>query len=290
MTNPPIHETLVDEFNGEVTTNLETELSREIEKLQKRLQEPVRDQRGAPKGKPSGDIIRVALGQLKANTKLFQPRRLKDGEYHEDHVAELAQGLRARGDLDPIVVLKVRADAFLLVEGHHRVQAYRRETRESVPAQVWEGNVLGAVLHSRAVNSKAVRSLTAAERSEAAWQLVLTGLLKMREVVEATNVSLRTVKTMKATFKHLGTRSGTLGWAQARALAAGVVFDADDDLDDEALNERADEVFRRLSKAMGPLLARSPELLLRGLARNAPKTLERIVTAYRESREDDRED
>jgi hypothetical protein len=91
------------------------------------------------------------------------------------------------------------------------------EKRAEVPVRRWTGNVKGAVLHSPSENSKAARALTASERYEAAWQMVLTGEFKNVEVVTSTNTSKSTVKAMKKALSEIGPDAARMSLQQARA-------------------------------------------------------------------------
>lgn len=75
---------------------------------------------------------RLPVASIKEFPALFQPRH---PEINQKHVSDLAKMLKAKGrkgDLDPITVF-VSQDGPLVVEGHHRLQAYRVMKRPDIP-------------------------------------------------------------------------------------------------------------------------------------------------------------
>ena len=91
---------------------------------------------------------------------------------NDRHVADLRRALRNGGELDPVLVFAA-GRWFYLIDGHHRLQAYRREDKRDIPVEAFEGTPEEAVLAARKANSRAKLSMTNLERQNAAWQLVL---------------------------------------------------------------------------------------------------------------------
>ena len=86
----------------------------------------------AQKGEEGLREIPVEL--VKPNPR--QPRR----SFDEDALAELAESIRARGVLQPIVVRALAGGHYELVAGERRLRAARIAELESVPAMVREAD------------------------------------------------------------------------------------------------------------------------------------------------------
>lgn len=88
------------------------------------------------------------------------------------NVANLRCTLRAskRAQLDPVLVAWIDGKHFI-VDGHHRVRAYRAENRPTIPARVVRMDLAAAVLASKLVNlTGRAMPMEKAQCIEAAWQ------------------------------------------------------------------------------------------------------------------------
>lgn len=72
---------------------------------------------------------------------------------NEDHVRDLVEAIEGGADLPPIVVMYDGTDRFL-VDGFHRVEAFRRLGREEIPAVFAAGSHAEAVLAACAANKE----------------------------------------------------------------------------------------------------------------------------------------
>src|SRR5665213_313071 len=70
-------------------------------------------------------FVPVRPQDIKERLELFQPRRPGWGTRRLDtkHVNSLATKITRKGELDPVVVVKLGQD-WVVVDGHHRVAAY----------------------------------------------------------------------------------------------------------------------------------------------------------------------
>lgn len=227
-----------------------------------------------PEGAVAVEVKDVDLASLRTVDAVFQPRALEAGKTHEDHAIALKAALKQVTSLEPLTVLPVGA-GFVVVDGHHRLAAYRGSGRTApIPVREFVGNVEGAIIHSRQANSRAVVPLTAQERTEAAWKLVLLGTrFSKAEVRRATSVSDGTVGTMRKVAKTLGESAARLSWFQALAEWKGRSrVELDEDEEEAELDSKADILFERLRKAFGLALTKQVDLLGRGIRRNMPTT------------------
>jgi uncharacterized ParB-like nuclease family protein len=88
-------------------------------------------------------LRRLPIQEIKTLETVFQPRQM-DGATVESgkHLGELKRALQAKGELDPITVLKVGGE-WLCLDGHHRLEAYRQAggRRTHIPVRVFGGNL-----------------------------------------------------------------------------------------------------------------------------------------------------
>jgi len=93
-------------------------------------------------------------------------------ERSEEHIGNMRLALEAAQhiQLEPVLVADIDGDLFV-VDGHHRLRAYRRAQRETIPARVLPMDRRLAALVSKLVNA-AGRALPMhkAQQLDAAWQ------------------------------------------------------------------------------------------------------------------------
>jgi len=148
----------------------------------------------------SADVQMIPIDQLKTDEAL-QPRagrlvpyrhKSRTDERSNDNIGRMRLILEAdkRAELEPILV--TYTDGVLsVVDGHHRLSAYRLAKRNTIPARVCSLSWKEAVMASKVANS-APRALEMHEeqRREAAWQFIaditLRGRRKLTEVGEST--------------------------------------------------------------------------------------------------------
>jgi len=88
------------------------------------------------------------------------------------HVANLRCVLRTskRAQLEPLLVAQIDGRNYV-VDGHHRVRAYRAEKRATIPARVLRMHLTSAALASKLVNlTGRAMAMERAQIIEAAWQ------------------------------------------------------------------------------------------------------------------------
>lgn len=88
------------------------------------------------------------------------------------HVANLRCALRMskRAQLEPVLVAQVAGKNYI-VDGHHRLRAYRAEKRPTIPARLLRMELAAAVLASKLVNlTERAMAMERAQIIEAAWQ------------------------------------------------------------------------------------------------------------------------
>lgn len=174
----------------------------------------------------------LPMALINEEPNLFQPRFESIGfapGRSEAHVAGLAKTAKRGDPLDPVSVVSF-GDKWYLVDGHHRLAAYRQvEWSGDVPVNTLETQLRGdsritwAIEQSYADNKKNRLSLSSDDKSDGAWRAVARGdALSQAETASTYGVSPRTVGTMRETKKKLeGLNCRTvlmvrLGWRGAK--------------------------------------------------------------------------
>jgi hypothetical protein len=122
-------------------------------------------------------VQELPAGRIKTDTA-YQPRdpsiapfrdRARLERESEQHIARLAEHLQD-ADLEPLLVADTGAGLYV-VDGHHRLRAYKRAGRRPVPVRVLQITPEQARLVSKLVNcSGAKLALHAEQARECAWQ------------------------------------------------------------------------------------------------------------------------
>jgi len=186
----------------------------------------------------------------------------------ENHLIELVRVIRStRKPLDPIVVTAV-GKKFYLVEGHHRILAYRNIRWDvPVPVKYFEGTVSEAQDEALRLNIKDKLRMTRAEKFDAAFRLVKRETQTYAAIKEATTVSLRTINTMAKVLreypeaaKHTSWRSAL--WSYTRRLK---IADDDNDREIDWREEKAQKLAQQLIKNVGVGFVRDTDITARAL-------------------------
>jgi hypothetical protein len=153
--------------------------------------------------------IRLRPNQIKMKPELFQPRTITYGlrSTEDSHIQALIQGIRA-GDTPPQpVVIKLRDEGYVVVDGHHTVTAYKGADQgdKKITCEWFPGTVREAFDLSMARNSEDKLPIPNVDKQERAWTLVVMNQPKTTKQVEEirhnTKVNPRQVWKMKAVWE-----------------------------------------------------------------------------------------
>lgn len=140
---------------------------------------------------------------------------MRDDGLIKAHIRILAQTLKNTGKLDRVLLWKDNRVSdnprLVLLDGAHRLAAYRSINRlgkgnnRGIPATIVECDMKTAHLLALAGNTKDCLPLTATERANAAWRLVMHSTIKFSkaEIARAAGVAPRTVANMRKRFKEM---------------------------------------------------------------------------------------
>jgi ParB-like chromosome segregation protein Spo0J len=198
---------------------------------------------------------RLPLDSMKIMRDLYQPRGWADamtGVTDERHTKELARNLKQVGDLDPIQIIPI-GERFVVLDGHHRLEAYRAAEKEDAPVVYFQGNPKEALLEAGAENIKERLAVTPAEKTQRAWKLVISGLgYSKSQIVKATQAADGTVGEMRRVLKWFELQSAepSDSWSLAKwKFKQGNVNEERPEFDHEAmLDERANWTAQALRK------------------------------------------
>lgn len=128
----------------------------------------------------AAEVQHLPLASLKTDDAL-QPREARMVPFRdqarverrsEEHIGTMRLALEAAHsiELEPVLVAEV-AGVLYVVDGHHRMKAYRRAQRETIPARVMPLTKLEAVMVSKLVNcAERALEMHKEQRFDAAWQ------------------------------------------------------------------------------------------------------------------------
>lgn len=209
----------------------------------------------------------LSLDALTENREAFWLR--SSGEPIEYLLSDLRQALRTREELDAIHVYVCGRTTYIL-DGHHRVEAYRREGRSKIPVRAFDGPPVEARAFVVGRACKASLPLTGAERSNAAWQSVLSGSYRQNRIVTLTGVSARTVATMTKVHRALGDAAfGYAHWWSARQAWQEGIENQRSLTEwewEEYDRQQGEAIASAIGKALGPRLQKNPRAAAIGLA------------------------
>lgn len=221
-------------------------------------------------------------------TEVFQPRDINAAWLATDsHVKALVEAVKtAEGNaFDPVTVWWSGLHWYV-IDGHHRMMAYRRAKKEdeklpldTIPVDVFDGSLDEAIRQSAVLNSKDKLPMTRADKLERAWKLVCLGNgWTGEDIVSATTVSLRTVATMRKERKGLLAQGKDdpleVTWADVLSKVSPVNHD------DDWKERQAVEWQKRLVRMFGKKFAEQPEIAARAIELYSARLPEELVSMW----------
>ncbi|PYG24700.1 ParB/RepB/Spo0J family partition protein [Pelagimonas varians] len=209
----------------------------------------------------------VELHEIEERPEVFQ---LREG-LQEYHVKELMAVLKRGLALDPVKLWKEpETGALVLVDGHHRLAAYRKaKWTKRVPAQIYRCDRKAARLLAMGENGKTRLPLTSTERSNAAWSLVCDGpedawTYSKKEIVDASGAGEGTVAKMrrirKALLKDDPKATLDTNWGAAQQALKGQHHEEyTDEMREAWVETQTNELNDKIGSVLGFYAAKYPE-------------------------------
>lgn len=202
------------------------------------------------------ETIPVAVRELKVHpglqprdtTLLKQREAVRQEAQREQHITDMAALLKAdtKAELVPVQVAEVGGVLFV-VDGHHRLQAYKRARRETIPARVQTMTMMEASHASKLANVQFTKlEMHPEQKRNALWHhlhhITLSGAsgipegTSQRKLAGSFGVSLDTVQRMLARLpevdpsgfpeEHRDSITGVPHWRYVRATARNGMYQA----------------------------------------------------------------
>lgn len=239
-------------------------------------------------GTPSPTVVRktLPLSELEVVTSVLQPRSIGDMASSEAHIRTLMDAAmnEHKNLLDPLCIWW-SGQRWLIVDGHHRLEAYRRlqsngKGASVVPVEVFVGTLKQAIIEATKRNAKDKLPMTKDDKSNRAWQLVMIGSeFSKREIAKVCAVATSTVGRMRAKLEEIKAEYPETWSEEIDGLTWREVQSLDDirEYDDGWQEQQAKEWAKRLAKTFGNKPATQPQLFARALELYSPHLMEGLT-------------
>ncbi|MBR0971875.1 ParB/RepB/Spo0J family partition protein [Bradyrhizobium japonicum] len=231
--------------------------------------------------------VQVRPHDIGERLELFQPRRPGYGlrEVDTEYVKRLATRITRKGELDPVLVVKL-AGRWVVVDGHHRLAAYRKlKLTTPIKCEWFAGTAREAMDAALLRNEKIHLPVEQADKSEAAWTRTLldwngkgwnsskADIVKLTGASDGTVAQMRRVVKWHANFKSgvekhptgeklstaLGPDLRRFSWNKVKTVLLDITPREWD------MNEEAAKLARNLVMRMTTKLSDDPEVTARAL-------------------------
>lgn len=205
----------------------------------------------------------LRLDEIEICDSIFQHRTMNEWA-SAAHIKTLLKALTNTGNpFEPLTVLWA-GDGWVLVDGHHRYKAYQEyEYDEPVPVNVFNGTLDEALGEALRANVQDKLPMSAKEKVNAAWRLVVGSNLSINRTAALSLASRATVKHMRKVRDTLNAKSpgwvGQMDWRTARSKFDGkeLSFNSGNDW----INRKAVAMAEQLKKSFGKELSKYPKAL-----------------------------
>jgi ParB-like chromosome segregation protein Spo0J len=234
----------------------------------------LKEREGAARPPPT-DRAKLPLDEIEVVEAVFQPR----AGFSKEHAGQLTKALREMGELDPILVIQL-GERPVVIDGHHRLKAYRMAGRTAIPAVYFAGTLLEAVERAGAENTKTRLPMSPQERQDYAWRLttMMGAELSIARVGRAAGVSESQVSNMRKAMRILGPRAAQFpAWWQARQAADGGPVEMDETQRKAWIDAKAESYADRLYREFGTKLTSNREIAALALSLHFREKLSDLV-------------
>lgn len=163
---------------------------------------------------PPPSPTRLPVEQIIRIPEIFQPRSAQD-HVSAAHVNDLATAIDIAREVDtgakmePVLVYWV-GDAWACLDGHHRLAAVEKKRSRlggkapTVAVEVFTGTVDAAMLEATRRNSRTKLPMATRDKSERAWQLLLTESGTHKDIAGVCGVATKTIQRMAGVLRKRG--------------------------------------------------------------------------------------
>jgi hypothetical protein len=212
----------------------------------------------------------LKLSEIQTLEDVFQFR--KPMKHKSDaHKTKLGRSVKRTGGGLGRLLVYWAGDAWVCIDGHHRLAAYQQYGLAVVPVEVFPGTLQEAVKQALLRNTEDKLPVEDRERTAAAWAIVTTwnDAFTKAELAAHAGVSTSLVGKMRGVFHQLleekpGVDLSDISWKQAMDLSKG-----NDSPDRGSLDEWQDAEVAKIRDALintfGGHLSKHPDLLVLAL-------------------------
>ena len=253
-------------------------------------------------GPEDAEAVPLLLGEIEVLPELFQPREIPSspggsGYIDKKYTKQLQREIAKVGKLDPVVVIKLRrhlknlytkepdatpTDLWVIVDGHHRLEAYRKNGRQDpIECEWFRGTAREAADISVKLNSKIKLQMSLQDKQEAAWKRVLLNDCSIAQIATTCGVGKTMVKFMRrvrALYYDHSDRSAyrkrfreevrditTCGWTFARMAFLNK------DKTERSKEQKAETLAKRMRTALEGRLSKDAEVTAMALVKYDPE-------------------
>jgi ParB-like chromosome segregation protein Spo0J len=145
-------------------------------------------------------IAKVPVNKLKIMPKLFQPREFSPDTRkttNSEHVKSLTRAVELFGELDPPLVIRLKHKGFVIVDGHHTLEAYQKAGKTEITCEWFSGTVREAMDQSMLRNVKDKLSVPQDDKMQEGWKRVLMDGYSIEHIKTVCGISPRQVSYMR---------------------------------------------------------------------------------------------
>jgi hypothetical protein len=206
------HERQQDELNDNINTNAVnamTETTNQVDALRRASDaemfeaiEIISSILDLPRS-PTEEPDRLPLSDIVEIPSVFQVRGEQTDEHHAGALLDV---LRRGADLKAVTVWRC-GDGAVLIDGHHRLHAYRRlkgrdKSGITIPVVWFRGGLDEAIRAAAEANNEVKLPLNTEQRMNFGWRLVILDRYSKKEIATMAGISERSVANMRAVKKH----------------------------------------------------------------------------------------
>jgi hypothetical protein len=239
---------------------------------------------------------KLLLKQIEQMPSVFQPRIVGDTLATEKHIGTLMNAAmnETGNELDAVHVWW-SGKRWLLLDGHHRIEAYTRlqakgKKISAIPVQAVKGTLRDAQDVANGLNRKDKLPVSTEDKANSAWRYVFLGDTRScRALASITGASRSNIHTMFKKRTELVEKYGDdwqeqvdgMTWLEVKTL------DRESEAYEDWEDRRVNDIARKLYRAFGPSLYNQPELLAKGIERLSPHLYRGLVEWLTPIDEDD---
>lgn len=228
---------------------------------------------------------RIPLEQLEVMLSVFQPRVVGDTYATESHIGALMTAMmnETGNVLDPVLIWW-SGKRWLILDGHHRLEAYKRLREQGkgakvIPVTAFKGTLHQAHLKTIELNAKDRLSMDSDDKMTKAWHLVMLDKdMSVRQISSICKVGKSSISRMNTERNKLIEEYRDEWRQQVDGLTWKQVMSRDTvrDFNEEAQDRMKAEWSYRFRKTFGKKPSTQPEIFTEAMLDWSPTTCREV--------------